>query len=727
MQFLKKAILSALILLVMIGWQQIAFSQERPENLNLLDDWLEWSNAGNLLELHLYTQACNYLDLREEEIARLDTKSDWQKRQQHVRNILQEIVGQFPERTPLYPRITGLVQKNGYHFEKIIFESMPNYYVTGCLFIPDGITGRRPAILYAIGHSFESFRRPYYQILLLKLVKQGFIVFTFDPMGQGERIQYTDAEKESVGVPTGSSTREHSYANNQLLLSGASAARDFTWDGIRAIDYLMTRSEVDTSRIGVTGLSGGGTQTAYISAFDDRVKTAAPAGYITNLRRVLGMIGPQDGEQIFIGGVAKGLDHGDLVEVFAPKPYLIVATTRDFFNIVGVRETFEEARKAWCPFGKPDDLQMVEDDFRHGYTAKNRNAICRFFGKVFDMQTNVDDFEPETLEPDELLVTPTGQLSSYLNGETMSGINKAETVELIDMLNEKRKNIDVHLENVKVRAKELSGYQTPCELKAVMFKGRYHRDGYNVELYAIRGEGEYVIPILIMVPTDGEKHPAMIYLHPEGKIIDAAPGGVIEQWVKRGFIVAATDVAGIGETKGDYEYPGRPGYGAVLIERSIVGIHAGDIVRVVNLLKTRDDVAADQIGAVAYDEMCPALLHAAAFEPGISKTVLIEAPVSYNEIVNHRLYKYSLTFMWGVAGALTAYDLPDLAAAIAPRKLLFAEPVNCMKQPASKELIDQEMQFARSVYLKKDVSDNLKISDWTVERNLDKILDWAVE
>lgn len=727
MQFSKKAILSVLILLVMIGWQQIAFSKVRPENLNILDDWLEWSNTGNLLELHLYRQACNYLDMREDEIAMLSTKSDWQKRQRHVRKILQEIVGPFPEKTPMNPRITGVVQKDGYRFEKIIFESMPGYYVTGCLFIPDGITGKQPAILYAIGHSIESFRKPSYQILLLKLVKQGFIVFAFDPMGQGERIQYTDAEKERVGVRIGSSTREHSYANNQLLLAGDSAARYFTWDGIRAIDYLITRSEVDSSRIGVTGLSGGGTQTAYISAFDDRVKAAAPSGYITNLRRVLGMIGPQDGEQIFIGGVAEGLDHGGLVEVFAPKPYLIVATTRDFFNIVGVRETYAEAKKAYCAFGKPENLHIVEDDFRHGYTAKNRNAICHFFGEVFAMPANVDDFEPETLEPDELLVTPTRQHASYLNGETMSSINKAETAALIDDLKESRKNIDAHLENVKIKAKELSGYQTPCELKDVMFKGRYHRDGYNVELYVIRGEGEYVIPILIMVPAAGEKHPAMIYLHPEGKITDAAPGGVIEKWVKRGFIIAATDVAGIGETKGDYDYPGRPGYNAALIGRSIVGIHAGDIVRVVNLLKTREDVAADQIGAVAYDELCPALLHAAAFEPGISKTVLIKAPVSYSEIVNHRLYKYSLTFMWGVAGALTEYNLPDFAAAIAPRKLLFAEPVNCMKEPASKKLIDQEMQFPRDVYSKRGVSGNLKIADWTVEKNLDKILDWAVE
>ena len=723
MIIVKRKVVYKFIVLLILASALTVFCQDDPENLTVLDDWLQWSNGHNLLELHLYKQACNYLDTRDSEIAGLETKSDWIKRQQHVKKLLNEIVGPFPEKTPLNRQITGIVQKDGYHYEKIIFESMPGYYVTGCLFVPDGIREKRPAILYVIGHSLPAFRRPYYQILLLKLVKQGFVVFTFDPMGQGERIQYTDEEKKGVGVKVTSSTHEHSYANNQCFLSGKCAARYYTWDGIRALDYLMSRSEVDTSKVGVTGLSGGGTQTAYISAFDERVKASASAGYITSMRKLLGTIGPQDGEQIFIGGVARGLDHGDLVEVCAPKPYLIVATTRDFFNIVGTRETYAEAKKAYCAFGKPENLGMVEDDFKHGYTAKNRNAICHFFGNVFDMPANVDDFEPETMEIDELLVTPTGQLATFLNGETMSSVNKGETAELITRLEQNRKNGQAHLQNVKVKAKELSGFETPCEFKDVMFKGRYHRDGYNVELYAVRGEGEYVVPILLMVPADGEKHPAMIYLHPDGKIQDAAPGGEIEKWVKRGFIVAATDVIGIGETRGAYKYPGRPGYGAVLLNRNIVGIQAGDIIRVVELLKTRQDVDANQIGAVAFDELCPALLHASVFEPDISQTVLINAPVSYKEIVNHRLYKYSITFMWGVAGALTEYDLPDLAACIAPRKLLMVDPVDCMKNTASKQLIDQEFGFLRKVYSEKNAAKNFKVWDWTADENIDEIID----
>jgi len=341
-----------LLIFILLPNLKTAFSQNQQENLKVLDNWLKWSNASNLLDLYLYKQACTYLDMRENEITQLKTKSDWLIRQKKVKKILNEIVGPFPQKKPLRPRVTEVVQKNGYRIEKIIYESMPNYFVTGCLFVPDGIRGKIPTILYVIGHSIESFRKPSYQIVIHNLVKKGFIVFTIDPMGQGERKQYTEEEKKKIGIYKQSSTMEHTLVNNQCLLSGSSAARYWTWDGIRAIDYLITRPEVDRSRIGVTGLSGGGTQTAYIAAFDDRVKAAAPAGYICGYRRLLGTIGPQDGEQIFINGISSGIDHADFIEVFAPKPYLIVATTRDFFSIQGTREIFKEARQVYQSFGK---------------------------------------------------------------------------------------------------------------------------------------------------------------------------------------------------------------------------------------------------------------------------------------------------------------------------------------------------------------------------------------
>ena len=229
-------------------------------------------------------------------------------------------VGPFPEKTPLNAKVTGVVKKDGFRIEKVIYESMPNVYVTACLFIPDGKAKNRPAIIQVSGHGFPAFRSPGTQKQLYNLVKRGFIVFAIDPFGQGERLQYWDDVKK-VSMMGTSPTSEHSYFGNQMFISGISPIRYFIWDGIRGVDYLLTRKEVDPERIGIFGCSGGGTQTTFIAALDERIKAAVPGCYITGFRRLLESIGPQDAEQNLYHGVLNGITHADLLEVRAPNHY----------------------------------------------------------------------------------------------------------------------------------------------------------------------------------------------------------------------------------------------------------------------------------------------------------------------------------------------------------------------------------------------------------------------
>ncbi len=365
-----RSILLFLILLVTVT----VYISAQEENLNVFDRWIEWSDGRNMLKHHLNKQAFAYLDIRDMEISKLKTKADWIKRQKKVKDILMDIVGPFPEKTPLNPRITGVVKKDGYRIEKIIYESMPDYYVNGCLFIPDKIALKNPAILHVIGHSMSSFRREdRYQPVILNLVKKGFIVFATDPMGQGERLQYYDPEKKESMFK--SSTQEHSYVGKQCFIAGVSPGRYFIWDAIRGLDYLLSRSEVDPERIGATGLSGGGMMTAYLSIFEDRIKAYAPVCYITGHRKLLASIGPQDAEQNFYHCISNGITHADFLEVRAPQPILMVTTTRDFFSIQGARETYREVMKAYKAFGKEENFGMVEDDLGHGYTRNNREAM----------------------------------------------------------------------------------------------------------------------------------------------------------------------------------------------------------------------------------------------------------------------------------------------------------------------------------------------------------------
>ncbi len=721
---LKLVFLISFMVFLFFGAKAIA---QQKEDLSVLTRWMRWTDASNSLYHHLMDQAIQLLDERAARVATLKTEGQWLKRQEEVRQTLMEIVGPFPEKTPLNPRIVDVLHKNGYRVEKLVYESQPDYYVTACLFVPDDLNGKTPAILNPIGHSGESFRRPIYQDVILNLVKKGFIVLTYDPISQGERLQYFDPEEGKSRV--GGSTSEHSYVGAQCFIAGNSIARHMIWDGIRGIDYLLTRDEVDPERIGLTGLSGGGTLTSYIGAFDDRVYASGPQCYITSLKRLLQSIGPQDGEQNLYHGIASGIDHADLLEVRAPKPALVLATTRDFFSIQGVRETCAEVKEAYRAFGKPENFGMVSDDAPHSFTTKNQEALYAFFQKHLNLPGDPTEKEVEALTAEELTVTETGQVSTSLKGRIAFDINRADAEKLIQDIENSREDLPNHLESVKNNARELSGFIPPDRAPEAVFTGAYQREGYSVNKYILSGEGDYIIPTLLMTPDDDDKHPAVIYVRPDGKAVEAGEGGEMEQLVKKGFIVLAPDLIGIGETgpgsfKGD-AYIDNVSYNvwfaSIQIGRSIVGVRAGDIVRAVRYLESREDVDHRDISIIAYGEMCPVAIHAAAFEGSISKVALIEPLISYRSIVMSRYYSTSFIHAT-VAGALTAYDLPDLAGCIAPRQLLMVNVTDQNKEKAGLELIEKDLAITRSAYTAAGAEGSLEIESLESEQVMDEIL-----
>lgn len=703
-----------IIFLIVFIAIQVGFAFAQEENLNVFDRWIEWTDGKNMLPYHLNKQAFVYLDVRDNEIEGLKTKEDWITRQKKIKEVLMETVGPFPDKTPLNATVTGVIKKEDYKIEKIVYESMPGFYVTGGLYIPDG-KGKKPAILFVSGHTQNAFRYNSYQIMILNLVKKGFIVFAIDPVSQGERVQIYDAEKNTSLI--GPTTREHGYLGNQTIINGVSLARYFIWDGIRAVDYLLTRKEVDSERIGVTGQSGGGTQSTYIFAFDERIKAGAPVNYITGFRRLLESIGPQDAEQNFYHGVLNGITHADLLEVRAPNPVLISAGTRDFFSIQGTRETYGEVQKVYKAYGLEENVGLVEDDFGHGYTPKLREGICDFFQKSLNLPGDPKDEDVTILDEEELRITPTGQIAtSFKDMETVFTINKKETQHLTEKINDSRKNTDTHLNKVREKAMELSGYVVPEDDPIPVFRGRYRREGYSVEMYALNGEGDCVIPLLLFVPENGVQSSGIIYINPQGKAADAAVGGRIEQLVKQGYIVAAPDVMGTGETAGSSSV-------AMLVGRSLAGIQAGDISRVARFLKSREDINVSKIGGIAIGEICPSLLHAAALDKSIQSVLLMEPLISYRSMAMNKIYDTDYA-NYSVAGALTAYDLPDLMGCIAPRKIALAEIKNPMKQPASVELIDEELAFPRSVYGNKNSTDNFRILP---SEDLESAVKWIFE
>ena len=705
-----KKIILLIFLLISLTFSSIL----AQDDVSLFDYWKYYSDIENIQYKNLCSEAFKLLDKREKDVSLLRSKEDWLKRQQLVGRKLKNLIGPFPEKTPLNARVTGVLKRYGYRVEKLIYESMPGFFVTAALFIPDKIRGKAPAILNAIGHSTQSFRRDIYQHVTINLVKKGFIVLTYDQIGQGERLQYYDAK---TGKSRFGSTTEHSYPGAQCFISGYSPAKYFIWDGIRGIDYLLTRKEVDPERIGMTGLSGGGTSTAFIAAIDDRILAAAPTCFITNYESILKSIGPQDAEQNIFHFLSEGLDHADLIEIRAPKPTLIVATTGDFFSIQGARETFREAKMAYKALGEEDFLQMTEADYGHGFTKKNNEATYAFFQEFLNNPGDSSDEEVDTIPEKDLRVTETGQLSTALHSETIYSLNKRVVENQVVRLKSSRtrENVEDHAIAVTANARHLSGFKDPASYGSTIFSGRYVNKEYTLEKYLVPGSGDYMLPAALFKPVEMRRNEVVLILDEQGMEHSAVEDSVmIHSILKQGSSVLLFDVRGIGSLgpgylKGDAYIDHtsfNQWFAGILTNKSIVGMRAEDILRIVNFIKS-DNGEFETITALAIGATGSELLHAAVFEDDIQKICLLKPFISFADIALSKDYLPAYITST-VAGAIEKYDLSDLMAAICPRKILIINPRKSDGFPANEIEQVSNLNYPKTVYNQNSVEDNFK-------------------
>ena len=213
---------------------------------------------GEMVNSALSERASELWKQRDEAVLRLDSPARIEERQRYVRERFVEALGGFPERTPLHARITRTLERGDYRVEMLVYESLPGFHVTANVYVPRRHAPPYPAVLGVAGHSANGKASATYQRAWISLAKRGFLVLAFDPPGQGERSLYFDPElgRSRVGI----GTREHNLSGLQCLLIGHHFARYELWDGIRAVDYLLTRDDVDPGRLAVAGNSGGGTQ-----------------------------------------------------------------------------------------------------------------------------------------------------------------------------------------------------------------------------------------------------------------------------------------------------------------------------------------------------------------------------------------------------------------------------------------------------------------------------------
>jgi len=315
-------------------------------------------------------------------IAKITTRAEAEARQREVRTKIFSLLGTEPKRIPLNPRITGSTMlPEGIRVDKVLFDSQPNFPITALLYTPAGSSAQKfPAIVMAPGHSPAGKAGDV--AMATQFAQAGFVVLSYDPIGQGERLQYPDP-KSPVDKPASLATRptgEHGEAGLQPTLIGDALTRYFLWDGMRAVDYLLTLPSVDPARIGAFGCSGGGTMTALLAGLDPRIAVAGVACYTTSFDALLpSATGVQDSEQSTPNFIASGLDFPDWSELHAPRPYAIIATTADMFPFAGAQATEKEARHFYSLFGAADNLAFITGPGGHGNLRPITPQILHFF------------------------------------------------------------------------------------------------------------------------------------------------------------------------------------------------------------------------------------------------------------------------------------------------------------------------------------------------------------
>jgi hypothetical protein len=494
-------------------------------------------------------------DRRRATFATVRTERDLLQLQSTLRAKLLTMLGGLPDaRTPLNAQITGRIQMDGFHIEKLLFESVPGLFVTALVYVPDGPRAPRPAVLVPCGHSANG--KAHYHPLCQRLARRGYIAICWDPIGQGERSQFWDTTRgrSRYNLICG----EHAILGNLAYLAGTNLARWEVWDGIRALDYLLTRDDVDRTRISITGTSGGGFQTALIAALDRRIHAAAPSCFITALpMRVSNRIfkdPDSDPEQDPAGMIANGVDHAGLMVLMYPRPVFVAAAVLDFFPIEGARSTFREAAALYRRFGHGDRIGMVEGYHGHDFSVENQAAAIAFLDRFNGLPVTRDLPATAKLDDRALQVTRSGQVL----------VDYPESRSLLDEIRDYyRAHGDRQVPTISGLYRG-AGYPGINQWRVAPYRGANTTgrailweaagaatvDGVAIDKYVLHHSDGLVMPLLHL-HGPGRSGRVLLWIGDHGKA-NAGDLETVKKHIADGYDVVSFDGRGLGETRMRY-------------------------------------------------------------------------------------------------------------------------------------------------------------------------------
>ena len=496
------------------------------------------------------------------------------------RKLLQMIGGLPAAKTDLQARVTGRIEMDGFSVEKLIFQSLPGVYVTALLYVPADHSKKHPAVLVPAGHAADG--KFHYQSLSQRLVGRGYVVISWDPVGQGERSQFWDsaAGKSRYNLVCG----EHAAMGNMAYLAGTNLARWEIWDGIRAVDYLLTRPEVNGERISITGTSGGGFQATLIAALDERIKVAVPSCYISALpMRMYNRIfadPDSDPEQDLSGMISNGVDHPGLLLMIYPRPVMVAAAVLDFFPIEGTRKTVREVRSLYERFDRGERIALVEGYHGHQFSSENQEAALDFLDRFNQMPVRHGLPAVKELADKALLCTRTGQVAlDYRDAKSLMEVIR-------EFYEEHRTAPGHHLlkeyygdKYGGVKQWQVSEYSGATAVPGQITwedVGSSEAAGVSIDRYLLRHSKLLEMPLLHIHKSAAGKRTVLLWFREGGKAT-AADWPDIKKYVEQGYDVVSFDFRGLGETRMPYTAvsPDDPTLGALDFDHAYVNSISG--------------------------------------------------------------------------------------------------------------------------------------------------------
>ncbi len=572
---------------------------------------------SNNIRNYLITQAG---DITGNALKSLQNKDDWKDIKDDRYQELVEMLGlvNMPlegERSPLNIKKTGSIQMDGYRIEKLYYESLPGLYVPANLYIPDNITEAVPAILYQCGHSRT--QKVHYQAHPRRYAQLGFVCLIV------ETIQWGEVYGEHWGC--------YSKGWFNWYSKGYTPAGVETWNGIRGLDLLSQMSEVDPSKLGVTGISGGGALTWYIAAIDQRIKAAATVCGNSNLESHIRTRTIDEHCDCMMPVNTYLRDFHDIGALIAPRPLFIAQADRDGMNTIESSiEVYESLKDFYALFDAEKDINFISTPGGHSYHPNSRKAIFSFFiNHLMDKNIPADkiadvDESPDAMLSEEKLKVyidgiPTNDITTLIQDSFISKPAAPEIKSVGDL--------EAYRNEVVALLKEHTFYgfpETPIPLDSKIELRALDGSAFGSEKYSFNTEEGWRIKLDIRYrnPRD-EKRPLMIVLRsPDEK-----------RWDSEGFIshldnqwnIAYLEVRGIGEFGWATELQWHVRRASAWTGRTIASMRIYDVLRAIEFAGELADVDPVQIGLAARGEMASIALYTALLN-GNCKTLILQNP-----------------------------------------------------------------------------------------------------